>query len=207
MSRSILACGASSKVTLIAIITALNFCLTTYAHEIEENHSASSKISRSTTQVSLPNLKVIKKDGTEVNLQSELNSNQIQVVSFVYSTCKTLCPMTNQILQKTQERLGSDLKWVHISSFSIDPEYDTPEKMRLYTKMFHTKDAWQHYSMYSESDSIAIQRAFDVYKGDKMNHIPVFFIKQPKSTNWTRIDGLISGEDLTNDIRKLIKSN
>ena len=195
-----------SQLSLLTLLVCMS-SQTILAHEMNESHDVASKISKSTAEVVLPNLKVIKKDGTDVNLQAELNANQIQVVSFVYSTCKTICPMTNQVLQKTQERLGSDLKSVHMSSFSIDPEYDTPERMRTYTKIFHAKDAWQHYSMYSENDSIAIQRAFDIYKGDKMNHIPVFFIKSPKDVKWIRIDGLISSEELTNDIRKLIKSN
>ena len=192
-----------SLLTFLALISSQNIL----AHEMNENHEAGSKISKSTTQVALPDLKIIKKDGVEVNLKSELNTKQIQVVSFVYSTCKSICPMTNQILEKTQEKLGSELKSVHMSSFSIDPEYDTPERMRAYTKIFHTKDAWQHYGMYSEDDSIKIQRAFDIYKGDKMNHIPVFFIKSPKEPLWIRIDGLVSSDELTNDIRKLIRSN
>ncbi len=192
-----------SKLCILTFLLCMN-PQWTVAHEID-NHDTGARISKSSSDVVLPNLKIIKKDGTEVNLQSELNTNQIQVVSFVYSTCKTICPMTNQILQKTQEKLGTDLKSVHISSFSIDPEYDTPERMRTYTKIFHAKDAWQHYTMYSEGDSISIQRAFDIYKGDKMNHIPVFFLKSPKDAKWIRIDGLISSEELTNDIRKLVK--
>jgi protein SCO1 len=37
--------------------------------------------------------------------------------------------------------------------------------------------------------SIAVQRAFDVYRGDKMSHTPVTLLRAAPGKPWVRIDG------------------
>ena len=58
-------------------------------------------------------------------------------------------------------------------SFSIDPEYDTPERLRKYAALFNAGPQWQFLTG-SLANSVAIQKAFDVYRGNKMNHEPTY---------------------------------
>ena len=61
------------------------------------------------------------------------------LVAFFFTTCNGTCPATTARLAKVQEELArhSALKdRVQILSVSIDPERDTPEKLRGYMRLY-----------------------------------------------------------------------
>jgi protein SCO1/2 len=60
----------------------------------------------------------------------------ISIVSFVFTRCDTICPVISMKMARIQEKtfdLGRDIKLV---SFSVDPEYDTPERLDAYAKQY-----------------------------------------------------------------------
>jgi protein SCO1/2 len=50
---------------------------------------------------------------------------------------------------------------------------------------------------------IAVQRAFDVYRGDKMNHSPVTFLRAGAGKPWVRMAGFASAADILREYRQL----
>jgi len=52
-------------------------------------------------------------------------------------------------------------------------------------------------------DSIAVQRAFDVYRGDKMNHLPTTFLRASPGQPWVRLDGFAGAADILREYRQL----
>ena len=48
--------------------------------------------------------------------------------------------------------------------------------------------------------SVAVQRAFDAYRGDKMNHEPVTLVRLAQGAAWIRLDGFASADDLLSEI-------
>ena len=52
--------------------------------------------------------------------------------------------------------------------------------------------------------SVAAQRAFKSYRGDKMNHTPVTFLRAAPGQPWVRIDGFASSEELAREFRELV---
>ena len=48
--------------------------------------------------------------------------------------------------EQLQEMLGEERNKVHMISISIDPEQDTPTRLREYAKKFGAGPAWQHYT-------------------------------------------------------------
>ena len=61
------------------------------------------------------------------------------LVGFFFTTCNGTCPATTARLAKVQEELAKHPKLkdrVQIVSVSIDPERDTPEKLRGYMRLY-----------------------------------------------------------------------
>lgn len=87
-------------------------------------------------------------------------------------------------------------------SISIDPEYDTPARLRTYARKFHAGPQWSYYTGTMEA-SIAMQKAFDVYRGDKMNHSPVTFLRVGAGSPWLRLDGFATPDLLLSEYRRL----
>ena len=61
---------------------------------------------------------------------------KVTIVSFIFTRCDTICPVTAMKLERIQEKtfdVGRDIKLV---SFSVDPKYDTPEKLTEFGKRY-----------------------------------------------------------------------
>jgi protein SCO1 len=154
---------------------------------------------RSVRDYRLPAVSLVREDGRTVALADEMNDGRPVVLSFIYTTCTTVCPLTSQTLSELQRKLGASRDSVHLVSISIDPEQDTPAKLREYAQRYEAGPEWQHYTG-TLAASQAVQRAFDVYRGNKMDHAPVFLVRAAPGTSWVRIDGLATADQVLSEL-------
>ena len=158
---------------------------------MHEHHASSAIIEgvkRTEANYKIPPLTLVRQDGVKVAFPQELDDGHTLFLNFIYTSCTTVCPVTSQIFAEFQEKLGSDRDHVTMVSISIDPEYDTPARLQAYAARYHAGAQWRHYTG-TQAASIAIQRAFDVYRGDKMSHQPVTFVRANPARPWVRLDG------------------
>ncbi|OXJ37980.1 hypothetical protein CFB82_06465 [Burkholderia sp. HI2714] len=153
-----------------------------------------------------PSVQLVRDDGQAVSLVKELDDGRPVFLTFIYTSCTTICPMVSQTLEQLQGELGADRDKVHIMSISVDPEADTPERLRTYAARFGAGPEWQHYTGTVDA-SVAAQRAFNVYRGDKMNHTPVTFVRAAPGQPWLRIDGFATPTELLAAYHDVVASN
>ena len=153
--------------------------------------------------LTIPPLKLVRDDGRAVQLDRELNDGRPVLINFIYTTCFGICPISSQTFSQFQARLGGEAEKVHLVSVSIDPEEDTPSVLHKYAKKYNAGPSWNHYTGTSEA-SISAQKAFQVYKGDKMNHDPFTLMRAAPGKPWVRIDGFATAEDLLRTYRRLL---
>lgn len=159
---------------------------------------------RSVEEYRLPSLKLVDMHGATVPVEEVLNSDQPLMVNFIYTSCNTICPILSATFSSAQQQMGETGKPVKWVSFSIDPEYDTPARLREYAQRFHAGDNWQFIT--GDMDQIiALQKAFDVYFGSKANHKPVTLMRAGKDQPWVRLEGLTSGAELVAEYRQIAK--
>jgi protein SCO1/2 len=156
----------------------------------------------STQTIEIPDVVMVRSDGQQISLRHELDDGRPVVLNFVFTSCPGICPVMSQVFSQLQRALGAERGHVHLVSISIDPEQDTPARLREYAGKFGAGSQWQHYTGTVEA-SQSVQRAFGVYNGDKMSHSPVTFMRGAPGQHWQRIDGLASGADLLNDYNLL----
>ena len=164
---------------------------------------AAAAIHRSLVNVEIPGLKMVRQDGVAVSLDRELNDGRPVVVNFVYTSCTTICPMSSQEFSLLQQRLGPAGERVHLVSISIDPEQDTPARLRSYAQHFHAGKSWDHYTGDAAS-SVQAQSAFGVYRGGKMSHIPVTLLRTAPGNQWVRLDGFATAQEMYSELQGLV---
>lgn len=162
-------------------------------------HAVASSV-RSTANYVVPDVQLIRADGKTVRLSQELNDGRPVVLDFIYTSCTSICPISSQTFADLQSALGPGSDKVHLVSISIDPEEDTPQRLREYAKKFGAGPAWEHYTG-TLAASLVAQRAFNVDRGGKMNHAPVTFVRTAPGERWIRIDGFASAAQLANELR------
>jgi protein SCO1/2 len=157
-----------------------------------------------TTPYSIPVVQLIRDDGRTVSLPEEMNDGRPVVLNFVFTTCSSICPLMSQVLAQFQRKLGAGRDRVHLMSISIDPEEDTPARLREYARKFHAGPEWQHYTG-TVAASLAAQRAFNVWSGDKMSHAPVTLVRAAPGKPWLRIEGFVTPDELLQKYHQLLE--
>jgi protein SCO1 len=160
-------------------------------------------VTRSMRKYAVPKVQLVRDDGKTVALPDEMNDGRPIVLNFIFTTCGSICPVMSSVFSGFERRLGADAGKVHLMSISIDPEQDTPARLREYARKFHAGADWQHYTGTLEA-SVNTQRAFDVYRGAKMSHAAVTLMRAAPGEPWLRIEGLATADDLVRDYRKLV---
>jgi protein SCO1/2 len=158
-------------------------------------------VKRSMAQYTVPQVQLVRDDNKKVMLPDEFKDGQPAVVTFIFTTCNSICPLISQTLAKLQEGLGADRNRVHIMSISIDPEEDTPARLAAYAKELHAGPEWHHYTGTVQAINAA-ERAFNVYRGDKMGHTPVILLRPAPGKPWIRFDGFATASQLLSEIRR-----
>lgn len=170
------------------------------------HHIASSDTSRQVVAYTIPPVHLVRDDGKSVSLPQELNDGRPIVMNFIFTSCTAICPLASQTFALLQQKLGADKDRVRLVSISIDPEQDTPARLTAYARKFGAGPEWHHYTG-SLQASLAAQRAFDVYRGDKMSHSPVTLLRAAPDRPWVRIEGFASADDLLGEIRDMLAAN
>ena len=149
-----------------------------------------------------PDVTLVGMDDARISLRSALNHDGPIMLQFIFTTCTTVCPVMSAIFSGSQSKLGEELERVKMISISIDPEHDTPERLRSYAKTFKARPQW-HFLTGSEEDIVAVQKAFEIYRGDKMRHEPVTFLRAANGRSWLRLEGLMSAAELVDEYKLL----
>lgn len=151
----------------------------------------------------IPDLKLLNQAGETVSLHQEFSNDRPVVMQFAFTSCSTICPVASGTLAAVQKKLGADAHRVQFVTISIDPEYDTPEKLDEYARLMKAGESWHFLT--GDSYSIArIQKAFSAFVPNKSRHEALTFLRASKSKEWTRVTGLVSAEALTKEVRSLL---
>jgi protein SCO1/2 len=172
-------------------------------HHHEESTATSKAAQRSEVAVKLPDVTLVRQDGAKVPLLKELDDGAPVMLTFIYTSCTTVCPVMSKIFSDVQGLLGKDLDRAKMVSVSIDPEYDTPPRLVEYAKRFGAGPRWQHYTG-TVSASLAVQKAFNAYFGDKMSHRPVVFLRAKPGNPWVRYEGFAAADVIAREYRTLV---
>jgi protein SCO1/2 len=152
----------------------------------------------------IPDVKLLDRNGKKVSLRKVLDDHSPVMLNFIFTTCTTICPVMSSTFQQVQEKLGPNQKDVRLVSISIDPENDTPAKLKEYAGKYKAGEQWMLLTG-SIENSLAVQKAFDVFAGEKMNHKPITFIKAKGADRWVRMEGLVEAEQVLKEYEKLVK--
>lgn len=71
-------------------------------------------------------------------------AGHVSIVSFIFTRCDTICPVISMKMQRIQERTFDVGDKVKLVSFSVDPQYDTPERLAEYAKRYEAEpERWR----------------------------------------------------------------
>ena len=88
-------------------------------------------------------LPVLDQRGESRRFYTDLLKDRIVLISFFYTSCPDFCPFMMDKLARVRGLLGPRVgKDIHFVSISVDPEQDTPERLRAFARSFEITDGW-----------------------------------------------------------------
>ncbi|MCK9529939.1 MAG: SCO family protein [Gammaproteobacteria bacterium] len=158
---------------------------------------------RSENRYATPAVTLTDSRGAPVPLAQLLDADEPVILSFIYTSCTTICPVLTATLSQAQDRLAKAPRKPRLVSISIDPDFDTPARLQAYAATHHAHADW-HFLTGDAAAVSATQRAFDVYRGRKSNHIPVTLLRASAHSSWVRLEGFTSAVDLVREYERLL---
>lgn len=144
-----------------------------------------------------PDIDLVNHRNQPVNLQSLFAEDQNVVFAFFFTHCVSVCETITANLQALQLEMPHDTV---IAMISIDPDTDTPDRLRSYVDQRRINDSnWQLLTG-DKNSIIELQKEFEAYRGNKMNHSTSLFVKKAHSqirefkSNFTQITAYLNAE-------------
>ncbi|MFC7061381.1 SCO family protein [Halobacillus seohaensis] len=180
---------------LICLLTFLTAC----GSPIEENMSRDIEEFQGTTQ-----------DGDTIQLPDD-QIGEYWVANFIFTRCDTVCPpMTSNMSRLQQQLKDADLE-ISLVSFSVDPEYDTKERLKDFANNYNADfESWDFVTNYSfqavkELSIKSFQSPLSMMEDtDQVAHGTSFFLVNPKGEVIKRYDGTKASEmeNIANDLKE-----
>lgn len=156
--------------------------------------------SRKEVSYQLPDVMLIDQNGNKMSVAALFDGNSDVILNFIFTSCTTICPVLSATFSQMKIKYSAELNGVKMVSISIDPEYDTPDRLKEYAQRFHAQDDWT----FLTGDLAAVMKvlnAFNAYRGDKMSHVPLTFLRKSSASSWIRLEGFASASELLKEYR------
>ena len=138
----------------------------------------------------IPDVRVVDQDGRSLHFYSDLLQGKVVAINFIYTTCTTICPPLGSTFHHLQDLLGEHLgKDFQLISITLDPQHDTPERMKAWGEKFKAREGWTLVT----GDRLEINRllrSLRALPGSKETHGPIVLIGSEALGKWTWAPGL-----------------
>lgn len=91
---------------------------------------------------------------------------KVWVAGFGFTSCVSICPMLTSQMANLQRRLSVHGDRTHLVMITVDPEVDTPERLRAYAERHHADlSSWSFLTGAPDQVSATLERVFFVPVG------------------------------------------
>ena len=151
----------------------------------------------------VPNVPVVTQDGKTLKFYDDLIKDKIVVLSFIYTSCKDICPLATARLGEAQDKLGDRLgRDIFFYSISIEPERDTPQRLKQYAEAFQARPGWLFLTGLPE-DIKLIRDKFGDRRPDLIDHRNDVVLGNGATEEWQRENALGDIEHFVGAIRAM----
>ena len=183
------------KQMFITIVAILVFCGVAPAQEPPAPQTpapnADSQAKKYFTDVVLVN-----QNGQKMRFYSDLLQGKVVIINSFFATCAGSCLPLTRNLEKLQQALGARMgEVVFILSISVDPEVDTPARLKAYAKKLNAGPGWHFLTGDKESVDFALKK-IGHFVDSKESHLNIFIIGNERTGLWKKAFGLAKPDEL-----------
>jgi protein SCO1/2 len=139
---------------------------------------------------------LVDQDGIDRRFYSDLIKGKVAIINVMFTTCENSCPVMEANFERIQRWLGPRLgEEVRLISISIDPETDTPPRLKAYAKRFNARSGWYFLSGRKDNVELILSK-LGLYVEQKQDHLNVFLIGNDRTGLWKKALGVSDPDKL-----------
>ncbi|HEV7666957.1 MAG TPA: SCO family protein [Thermoanaerobaculia bacterium] len=146
--------------------------------------------------MTIPDVSLVDQDGKKIHFYRDLIQGKVVAVNFVFTTCSTICTPQGARFAELRKLLGAKAgKDVHLISVSIDPQSDTPAKLKAWSEKLGAGPGWTLVT--GEKDEIVrLLKSLGAFDVDIKRHTPSLLLGNDRDKRWTRAYSLAPAAQL-----------
>ena len=143
--------------------------------------------------------------GRAVTLSAQ--RGQVVALTFLYTTCPDVCPLTATRFRATQTELQGDASRVTFIAVSVDPDRDTPQAVQAFSAAHGLASNW-YYLVGGRAQLSPVWAAYGIgvqAGSSTVTHNDAVYLVDRSGRERVLLHSEDLARDLTNDVRALLK--
>ena len=162
----------------------------------DPTHTMKAPEAASPAQKYFTDVELLNQNGEKVRFYTDVLKGKTVVVNAFFTTCTSVCPPMNRNMEKIQEALGDRVgRDVYLVSISVDPQTDTPPRLKEYAQKFHAGPGWLFLTGKKENVDWALYKVGQ-YVETKDDHTTVIIIGNEATGLWKKALGMAKPAEL-----------
>jgi cytochrome oxidase Cu insertion factor (SCO1/SenC/PrrC family) len=151
----------------------------------------------------LPDLPLLDQNGRRVRFYSDLIKDKVVLISFFYTSCTYTCLMQGKVFSELQAELGERLgKDVFLVSVTMDPETDTPSRLKSWAAQHGLRKGWTLVTGGKDDMAKLVGHLTGNPLGRIEMHSAFIYIGNDRNNNWAATYGLAAPKELVKKIEE-----
>jgi protein SCO1 len=158
----------------------------------------------SAAQKYFTDVELLNQNGEKVRFYTDVLKGKTVVVNAFFTTCTSVCPPMNRNMEKIQEVLGDRVgRDVFLVSMTVDPDVDTPARLKDYAQKFHAGPGWIFLTGKKENLDQALYK-LGQYVENKDDHKTIFIIGNEPTGLWKKAFGMANVAELIQVVESVV---
>jgi protein SCO1/2 len=150
---------------------------------------------------------LVNQDGKQMRFYNDLLKDKVVIINTFFTTCTSVCPPMARTLERIQGLLGDRMgKDVRIISVSVDPETDTPPRLKDFGRKFNAKPGWYLVSGKKQNVDFVLRKLGQFVEA-KDDHSTILIIGNLRTGLWKKAMGLAKVDELFKIVESVLNDN
>ena len=150
-------------------------------------------------------LKLVDQDGKTVDLYKDLMDGKIVVINSFFATCHGSCPILSAAMNNIEKTFGSETaKKLSLVSITVDPENDTPAKLKEYAKQLKAAPNWRFLTGTKAQVDAALGK-LGMAVANREAHQNLIIVGNIPTGLWKKVLGIAKADDVIKAVRGVVE--